>query len=95
MSSSSSSQDEEGGGPTTSRRSLFVGRLFGQERFSLRSCTSIDQVPQNPECATTFNSPAYSRLDSGKFARDFGLHLGEWRAGLREVMAEIAEAQQG
>ena len=35
--------------------------------------------------------PAYSRLDTSRFTRDFGLELPEWREGLRQVMAELAE----
>ena len=37
--------------------------------------------------------PAYSRLDTTKLARDFGLSLPEWRVGLREVIGELAEAR--
>ena len=35
--------------------------------------------------------PAYSRLDSTRFASDFGLQLPDWREGLRQVMAELAQ----
>ena len=68
----SSSADEEGSGPTTSGHSLVAGRLLGQERFTLRSCTEIDQVPQEPACSTSFADPAYSArgdfllVDAGK-----------------------------
>jgi Tol biopolymer transport system component len=58
--SSFASEGEEGEGPTTSRNALMVGRLFGQERFTLRSCTRVDRVPQEPACATSYDSPAYS-----------------------------------
>jgi dipeptidyl aminopeptidase/acylaminoacyl peptidase len=58
----SGSQGEEGEGPTTSTNALKVGRLFGQERFTLRSCTRVDDVPQEPACATAYDSPAYSPL---------------------------------
>jgi len=34
--------------------------------------------------------PAYSRLDSTRFASDFGLQLPDWREGLKQVMAELA-----
>jgi dTDP-4-dehydrorhamnose reductase len=34
--------------------------------------------------------PAYSRLDSSRFASDFGLQLPDWREGLKQVMAELA-----
>lgn len=47
------------------------------------------------EYPTKARRPAYSRLDTGKFAADFGLHLPEWRVGLREVIGELAEAHAG
>lgn len=37
--------------------------------------------------------PAYSRLDTAKLAKDFGLSLPDWRVGLREVIGELAEAR--
>ena len=36
--------------------------------------------------------PADSRLDSSRFAATFGLHIPEWRQGLGDVIAELAEA---
>ena len=60
--SSSSSEGEEGEGTVTSARSLMVGRMFGRERFTLRSCTSVDQIPQDSACATSYDSPAYSPI---------------------------------
>lgn len=45
------------------------------------------------EYPTKARRPAYSRLDTSKFERDFGLKLPDWRVGLREVMGEIAEAK--
>lgn len=45
------------------------------------------------EFPTRARRPAYSRLDSSRFARDFDLRLPDWRVGLREVIAEIAEGR--
>jgi len=45
------------------------------------------------EYPTKARRPTYSRLDTGKFERDFGLRLSDWRVGLREVIGEIAEAK--
>jgi len=45
------------------------------------------------EYPTKARRPNYSRLDSSRFARDFGLQLPDWRTGLREVIGEIAEAR--
>jgi dTDP-4-dehydrorhamnose reductase len=45
------------------------------------------------EFPTKAKRPAYSRLDNSRFERDFGLRLADWRVGLRQVIAEIAEAR--
>ena len=42
---------------------------------------------------TKARRPAYSRLDTGKFARDFDFRLPDWRVGVREVIGELAEAK--
>ena len=60
--SASGSQGEEGEGPSTFTNALMVGRLFGQERFTLRTCTRVDDVPQEPACDTSYDSPAYSPI---------------------------------
>jgi hypothetical protein len=57
---SHATEGEDGEGPSTSVRSLMAGRLFGSERFTLRSCTTVDQVPQDSACANSYDSPAYS-----------------------------------
>ena len=54
------SAGEEGEGPITSERALKVGLFLGVERFSLRSCGRIDDVPQDAACATSYDDPAYS-----------------------------------
>ena len=46
------------------------------------------------EYPTKARRPAYSRLDTAKFAADFGLKLPDWREGLRQVVAELAEAKR-
>jgi dTDP-4-dehydrorhamnose reductase len=45
---------------------------------------TTDQYP------TKAKRPAYSRLDSSAFARDFGAGLGDWRDGLAEVLDQLA-----
>jgi len=57
---SSHSSDEEGLGPATSKLSLMAGPLLGTDRYTLRSCTRIDDVPQDSACATSVGGPAYS-----------------------------------
>ena len=46
------------------------------------------------EYPTKAKRPAYSRLDTARFAADFGLRLPDWREGLRQVIAELAEAKR-
>ena len=46
------------------------------------------------EYPTKAKRPAYSRLDTSKFAADFGLKLPDWREGLRQVVGELAEAKR-
>lgn len=41
------------------------------------------------EYPTPAKRPAYSRLDSEKFARAFGLRLPDWRAGLAQTLGEL------
>lgn len=53
---------------------------------TLEAITS-DQYP------TKAKRPAYSRLDSNAFARDFGLRLGDWCEGLADVLDELAAAK--
>ena len=42
------------------------------------------------EFPTRARRPAYSRLDTTRFQRDFGLHIGDWREGLSEVLDALA-----
>ena len=54
------SSPEDGEGPNTSTIALMAGPLRGSNRLTLRSCTTIDDVAQDPACASSFTSPAYS-----------------------------------
>jgi dTDP-4-dehydrorhamnose reductase len=47
------------------------------------------------EYPTKAKRPAYSRLDTTRFASDFGLQLPDWRDGLRQVVGELAEQMPG
>lgn len=39
--------------------------------------------------------PAWSALDASAFTRDFGLHIGDWREGLDEVLDQLASRGRG
>ena len=42
---------------------------------------------------TPARRPAYSRLDTSRFQRDFGMDLPDWRQGLAGVIGELARAR--
>jgi Tol biopolymer transport system component len=56
----SGSTGEEGEGSAISTYSLKVGLFSARERFTLRRCGRIDDVPQDAACATSYDDPAYS-----------------------------------
>jgi dTDP-4-dehydrorhamnose reductase len=72
----------------------FAMAIFGEALVAgvLAKAPRIIGVPSH-EFPTKARRPAYSRLDSSRFAKDFGLSLPDWRVGLREVIGEIAEAR--
>ena len=41
---------------------------------------------------TPARRPAYSRLDTSRFQRDFGIDLPDWRQGLHEVVTALARS---
>ena len=60
----------------------------------------LDRAPRltgipSSEYPAKAKRPAYSRLDTSRFTREFALELPDWRDGLRQVMAEIAEHKAG
>jgi dTDP-4-dehydrorhamnose reductase len=56
----------------------------------LERAPRLTGIPSS-EYPTKAKRPAYSRLDTSRFTREFGLELPEWREGLRQVMGELAE----
>jgi dTDP-4-dehydrorhamnose reductase len=72
----------------------FAMAIYGEALIAgvLNKAPKLIGIPSH-EYPTKAKRPAYSRLDCSKFAADFGLHLPDWRAGLREVIGEIAEAK--
>lgn len=59
----------------------------------------IERVPRvhaiaSADYPTKAARPAYSRLDTSRMAADFGLRLPDWSEGLRQVIAEMAEARR-
>lgn len=69
---------------------------FAEAIFHQALCAGlIDHLPDLQPIAaagypTPAKRPAYSRLDTGKLARDFGIVLPDWRQGLAQVIAAIA-----
>ncbi|MEO5596722.1 MAG: dTDP-4-dehydrorhamnose reductase, partial [Lysobacteraceae bacterium] len=60
------------------------------------ACKVLERAPRlcgipSSEYPTRAKRPLYSRLDTTRFASDFGLQLPDWREGLKQVMAELAE----
>ncbi|HEY9145018.1 MAG TPA: dTDP-4-dehydrorhamnose reductase [Arenimonas sp.] len=58
-------------------------------RGLLARAPALEAIPSS-EFPTPARRPAYSRLDTGAFTRDTGLHLGDWREGLAEALDELA-----
>ena len=69
----------------------FAAEIFRQaeERGLLPQAPGLEPIPSSA-FPTPARRPAYSRLDTTAFTRDFGLHLGDWREGLSEALRELA-----
>ena len=72
----------------------FAQAIYGEALVAglLTRAPRLIGVPSS-EYPTKARRPAYSRLDTRRFQSDFGLSLPDWRAGLREVIGEMAEAR--
>jgi dTDP-4-dehydrorhamnose reductase len=55
----------------------------------LAQAPTLEGIP-SAQYPTRARRPAYSRLDSRRFEQDFGLHIGDWRQGLDEVLGTLA-----
>ena len=69
----------------------FASEIFRQAvaRGLLAKSPALEAIPSS-EFPTPARRPAYSRLDTGAFTRDTGLHLGDWREGLAEALDSLA-----
>ena len=65
---------------------IFEGALA---RGLLAKAPTVEAIP-SAEFPTRARRPAYSRLDTANFRRDFGLHIGDWREGLEETLQSLA-----
>ncbi|MFY2765368.1 dTDP-4-dehydrorhamnose reductase [Arenimonas sp. MALMAid1274] len=69
---------------------------FAQEIFRESVARGLlDKAPEveairTDQYPTRARRPAYSHLDTGRFRRDFGKDIGDWREGLQDVLAELA-----
>jgi dTDP-4-dehydrorhamnose reductase len=72
----------------------FAMAIYGDALIAgvIQRAPKLIGIPSS-EYPTKARRPGYSRLDTGKFERDFGLRLSDWRIGLREIIGEIAEAK--
>lgn len=68
----------------------------------MQEAEALDLVPRVPrmlpitssEYPTRARRPAWSVLDCGRFESTFGIHLPDWREGMRSVLAELARQRQ-
>lgn len=67
---------------------IFQGAV---ERGLLVRAPTVEAIT-SAEFPTRARRPAYSRLDTASFQRDFGFHIGDWREGLAEVLDALAGA---
>lgn len=69
----------------------FAEAIF-EEAVSVRLLARAPQVVPitTADYPTPARRPAYSRLSIERLQTDFGIALPEWRAGLRDVIAELA-----
>jgi dTDP-4-dehydrorhamnose reductase len=65
---------------------IFEGAV---QRGLLARAPTVEPIT-SAEFPTRARRPAYSRLDTARFRRDFGLHIGDWREGLGEVLDTLA-----
>ena len=69
----------------------FAAEIFSQavNRGLLPAAPVLEPIA-SAEFPTRARRPAYSRLDTSAFQRDFGLHIGDWREGLAEALDTLA-----
>ncbi|KFN41741.1 hypothetical protein N790_12300 [Arenimonas malthae CC-JY-1] len=69
----------------------FAAEIFRQAvaRGLLPAAPVLEPITSG-EFPTRARRPAYSRLDTTAFRRDFGLHIGDWQDGLAEALDALA-----
>ncbi|PZO09573.1 MAG: dTDP-4-dehydrorhamnose reductase [Lysobacteraceae bacterium] len=72
-------------------QAIFQGAV---ERGLLPRAPSLEAI-SSAQYPTPARRPAYSRLDTARFQRDFGLHIGDWREGLDETLDTLAALSRG
>ena len=65
---------------------LFQGAV---ERGLLARAPTAEAIT-SAQFPTRARRPAFSRLDTARFRRDFGFHVGDWREGLDEALDTLA-----
>lgn len=70
----------------------FAATIFdAAEHAGLIAKAPVVQRIASRDYPTPARRPAYSRLDTYKLARDFHIVLPDWRIGVEQVIAELAE----
>lgn len=69
---------------------IFAGAV---DRGLLASAPELEAIP-GTAYPTPARRPAYSRLDTSRLQHDFGLHIGDWREGLDEVLDQLASGSR-
>lgn len=74
----------------------FAGAIFQKatERGLLAQAPLLEAIA-SADYPTRAQRPAYSRLDTGRFAADFAGDIGDWREGLDEVLDQLADQARG
>lgn len=72
----------------------FAASIYGDALVAgiIARTPKVEGIPSS-DYPTKAQRPAYSRLDTSKLAADFGIHMPDWREGLRQVIGELAEAR--
>jgi dTDP-4-dehydrorhamnose reductase len=72
----------------------FASAIYGDALVAgvIARAPKVEGIPSS-EYPTKAVRPSYSRLDTSKLSKDFGIQLPDWRDGLRQIIGELAESR--